>query len=85
MDYHFSHGKTFRQYLETWNAYSGYVRDTSEVWKRERTNFLGAAHWDRLTSNDPKTHKTEAVAFVGYKLSLSKTFIDTKIIETYLS
>ena len=85
MGYHFSNGETFRQYLDIWSAYTGYVWDTLEVWERERTNMLGAAHWDRLTNNDPKTHKAASASFVGYKLSLSKTFIDTKIIETYLS
>ena len=40
--------------------------------------------WTRLTSDDVAVREAAAAAFVGYELSISKTFIDPAVIEEYL-
>jgi proline iminopeptidase len=42
------------------------------------------AYWNRLQSDDAATREAAAAAFVGYELSISKTFIDPVIVEKYL-
>ena len=42
------------------------------------------ADWARLTSDDAATRSEAAAAFVGYELSISKTYIDPAVIEKYL-
>jgi len=83
VDYLFSSGGTFGQCPEAWDNYCQYIQDTSSDWEREKTNLLGA-YWNRLTSDDSKTREAAAAAFVGYELSISKTYIDPKIIEEAL-
>ena len=84
VDYLFCSGGTFGQNPQAWEDYKRFVRETSCDWARESTNLLGA-YWDRLTSDDVDMRKAAAAAFVGYELSISKTFIDPAVIETYLS
>lgn len=81
--YLFSNGGTFGQNPAAWESYCQYIEDTSSDWPRERTNLLGA-YWNRLNSADAATRKAAAAAFVGYELSISKTFIDPAVIEKYL-
>jgi len=83
VDYLFGNGGTFGQNPQAWEAYSRYIEETSDDWEREQTNLLGA-YWDRLTSDDTKTRVAAAAAFVGYELSISKTYIDPEVIEQYL-
>jgi len=83
VDYLFSNGGTYGQNPQAWEAYSQYIEDTSEDWERERKNLLGA-YWERLTSDDLNTRVAAAAAFVGYELSISKTYIDPEVIEEYL-
>ena len=45
---------------------------------------LAAANWKRLTSDDAATRLAAASAFVGYELSISKTFVEDKIIRECL-
>ena len=51
--------------------------------KAELTNLLGA-YWSRLTCDDAEVRKAAAAAFVGYELSISKTYIDPAVIEEYM-
>ena len=81
--YLFSNGGTFGQNPAAWESYCQYIEDTSPDWSREKTNLLGA-YWNRLQSDDVATREAAAAAFVGYELSISKTFIDPAIIEKYL-
>jgi len=83
VDYLFSNGGTYGQNPQAWEAYSQYIEDTSDDWGRERSNLLGA-YWNRLTSDDLDTRVAAAAAFVGYELSISKTYIDPEVIEEYL-
>jgi len=83
VDYLFSNGGTFGQNPQAWESYCQYIEDTSQDWDREKSNLLGA-YWNRLQSPDKNTREAAAAAFVGYELSISKTFIDPKIIEKYL-
>jgi len=83
VDYLFSNGGTFGQNPQAWESYCQYIQDSSPDWDREKTNLLGA-YWNRLTSPETSTREAAAAAFVGYELSISKTFIDPKIIEKYL-
>ena len=83
MDYLFCSGGTFGQNPEAWGNYKRYIQETSEDWPREQGNLLGA-YWARLTSDDVKVREEAAAAFVGYELSISKTFIDPAVIEEYL-
>jgi len=83
VDYLFSNGGTYGQNPQAWETYSQYIQDTSQDWERERTNLLGA-YWERLTSPDSKIRQAAAAAFVGYELSISKTYIDPKVIEECL-
>jgi len=83
VDYLFGNGGTYSQNPQAWEAYSRYIEETSNDWERERKNLLGA-YWERLTSDDSKIRIAAAAAFVGYELSISKTFIDPEIIEEYL-
>lgn len=83
VDYLFQNGGTYGQNPEAWDNYCRYIRDTSEDWTREQTNLLGA-YWNRLTSNNKDTREAAAAAFVGYELSISKTFVDPAVIEEYL-
>ena len=81
VDYLFSDGGTAGQNPEAWEAYCQYIEDTSTDWERERTNLLGA-YYQRLTSGDKKVQSEAAAAFVGYELSISKTFVSPEVIET---
>lgn len=83
MDYLFSSGGTFGQNPQAWEAYCRYIEDSSDDWGREQTNLLGA-YWNRLTSSDKTIREAAAAAFVGYELSISKTYIDPAVIEEYL-
>jgi len=84
VDYLFGSGGTYGQNPQAWETYSQYIEDTSEDWEREKRNLLGA-YWERLTKkDDPKTREAAAAAFVGYELSISKTYIDPAVIEQYL-
>lgn len=83
VEYLFSNGGTYGQNPEAWEAYTRYIQDTSEDWARERTNLLGA-YWARLTSGDAAVRNAAAAAFVGYELSLSKTYVDPAVIAKYL-
>jgi len=84
VDYLFSNGGTAGQNPSAWDAYLDFLKDTSEDWEREKINPLGA-YWKRLTSTDPKLRNAAASAFVGYELSISKTFIDRDLIERCLA
>lgn len=83
VDYLFGSGGTFGQNPQAWETYSKYIEDTSNDWEVERTNLLGA-YWKRLTSSDVATREAAAAAFVGYELSISKSYIDPAVIEEYL-
>ena len=83
VEYLFCSGGTFGQNPEAWGNYKRYIQETSEDWPREQGNLLGA-YWARLTSDDVKVREEAAAAFVGYELSISKTFIDPAVIEEYL-
>lgn len=83
VSYLFCDGGTFGQNPAAWELYCQYIEDTSPDWSRERANLLGA-YWTRLQSEDAATREGAAAAFVGYELSISKTFIDPAIIEKYL-
>jgi len=83
VDHLFGNGGTSSQNPEAWDSYCRYIEDTSKDWERERTNLLGA-YWDRLTSDDKATREAAAAAFVGYELSISKTYVDPAVIEEYL-
>ena len=54
-----------------------------EDWERERTDLLGA-YWARLTSDDASVRAAAAAAFVGYELSISKTYVDPAVLEKYM-
>ena len=66
-----------------WSKYVDYIRDTSSNWGVEQTNLLGA-YWARLTSEDAAVRSAAAAAFVGYELSISKTYTDPAVLEEYL-
>jgi len=83
VDYLFSSGGTFGQNPQAWEMYCKYIEDTSPDWERERRNLLGA-YWERLTGDDPGTRQAAAAAFVGYELSISKTYVDPDVVEEYL-
>jgi len=83
VDYLFSNGGTFGQNPAAWEAYCQFIEDTSLDFKRERTNLLGA-YWERLTSTDDEMRNAAAAAFIGYELSISKTFTDPAVIEKYM-
>jgi len=83
VDYLFSNGGTFGQNPAAWENYCQYIEDTSTDWQREKTNLLGA-YWQRLTCDDAATRSAAAAAFVGYELSISKTFIDPAVLEKYM-
>eukprot|EP00931_Biecheleriopsis_adriatica_P044191 TRINITY_DN25254_c0_g1_i2.p1 TRINITY_DN25254_c0_g1~~TRINITY_DN25254_c0_g1_i2.p1 ORF type:complete len:442 (+),score=51.14 TRINITY_DN25254_c0_g1_i2:57-1328(+) len=83
VDYLFCNGGTYGQNPAAWEAYCRYIEDTSSDFKRERTNLLGA-YWQRLTSPDDEVRNAAAAAFVGYELSISKTFIDPAVLEKYM-
>lgn len=83
VDYLFCNGGTFGQNPQAWETYCQYIQDTSKDWEREQKNLLGA-YWDRLISKDPVVREAAAAAFVGYELSISKTYIDPAVIEEYL-
>jgi len=83
VEYLFCNGGTYGQNPQAWETYCRYIEDTSIDWEREKRNLLGA-YWERLTSEDSNTRKAAAAAFVGYELSISKTYIDPDVIEEYL-
>lgn len=83
IDYLFSNGGTYGQNPQAWETYCKYIQDTSRDWDREKKNLLGA-YWDRLQSEDSSVREAAASAFVGYELSISKTYIDPAVIEEYL-
>ena len=76
-------GGTFGQNPQAWEEYKRFVRETSDDWPRESTNLLGA-YWQRLTCDDPDMRNAAAAAFVGYELSISKTYIDPEVLKEYL-
>lgn len=82
--YLFCDGGTEGQNPAAWESYCQYIEDTSSDWSRERTNLLGA-YWSRFQSEDAATREGAAAAFVGYELSISKTFVDPSIVEKYLA
>jgi len=84
VDYLFTNGGTSGQNPAAWDSYLQFLKDTSSDWERELINPLGA-YWDRLTSSDEELRKAAAAAFVGYELSISKTFIDSNLIAKYLA
>jgi proline iminopeptidase len=85
IDYLFCDGGTYGQHPEAWEMYCQYIKDTSTDWDREKTNLLGT-YWNRLVSSDDvAAREAAASAFVGYELSISKTFVDRSVIEQYLS
>eukprot|EP00560_Eucampia_antarctica_P002671 CAMPEP_0197830800 /NCGR_PEP_ID=MMETSP1437-20131217/7410_1 /TAXON_ID=49252 ORGANISM="Eucampia antarctica, Strain CCMP1452" /NCGR_SAMPLE_ID=MMETSP1437 /ASSEMBLY_ACC=CAM_ASM_001096 /LENGTH=374 /DNA_ID=CAMNT_0043433413 /DNA_START=139 /DNA_END=1263 /DNA_ORIENTATION=- len=84
VDYLFSNGGTAGQNPSAWDAYLDFLKDTSDDWERESINPLGA-YWNRLTSDDLQLRNAAASAFVGYELSISKTFIDGDLIARYLA
>ena len=63
--------------------YKRFIESTSTDWGTERDNLLGA-YWKRLTGADADMRAAAAAAFVGYELSISKTFVDPAIIRKYL-
>lgn len=75
VEYLFDNGGTFGQNPEAWSNYKRFIQETSADWPREQTNLLGA-YWKRLTGDDAALRQAAAAAFVGYELSISKTFID---------
>ena len=83
VDYLFCNGGTYGQNPQAWETYCQYIQDTSQDWDREQKNLLGA-YWDRLLNTDPAVREAAASAFVGYELSISKTYIDPAVIEEYL-
>jgi len=85
VEYLFCNGGTYGQNPQAWECYCKYIQDTSSdgSWDVESKNLLGA-YWKRLTSDDIKTRYAAASAFVGYELSISKTYIDPNVIEQYL-
>ena len=85
VDYLFSEGGTYGQNPESWEMYCKYIKDTSTDWDREKRNLLGA-YWNRLVEcQDVTVREAAASAFVGYELSISKTFVDRAVIQKYLS
>lgn len=83
VEYLFCNGGTFGQSPQAWEKYKQYIRDTSTDWARESTNLLGA-YWQRLTSDDAEVRSAAAAAFVGYELSISKTYTDPAVLEEYM-
>lgn len=83
VDYLFCSGGTYGQNPEAWSNYKRFIRETSDDWSREETNLLGA-YWHRLTGGDKAMREAAAAAFVGYELSISKTYIDPAVISEYL-
>ena len=83
VDYLFMNGGTYGQNPQAWEMYKKYIKDTSTDWDRESTNLLGA-YWQRLTCDDACVRSAAAAAFVGYELSISKTYTDPAVLETYL-
>lgn len=83
VDYLFVKGGTASQHPAAWASYCKYIRDTSEDFEAERGNML-SAYWKRLKSDDTSTRLAAASAFVGYELSISKTFVDDAIIQEVL-
>ena len=83
VEYLFCNGGPYGQHPQAWARYKAYIRDTSSNWERERTNLLGA-YWARLMSDDAATRAAAAAAFVGYELSISKTFVDPAVLTEYM-
>ena len=83
VDYLFCSGGTYGQNPGAWSSYVQYIEETSENWQVEKRNLLGA-YWSRLKSDDAKVRSAAAAAFLGYELSISKTYIDPAVIEQYL-
>jgi len=78
----FQNGSTSGQNPEAWEKYVQFIEDTSDDINAERTNYLGA-YFKRL--RDDKYRVAAASAFVGYELSISKSFIDIAAIIEDLS
>ena len=83
VEYLFINGGTAGQNPQAWEEYKRFVRETSDDWTREESNLLGA-YWQRLTCSDPQMRNAAAAAFVGYELSISKTYIDPAVLSEYL-
>jgi len=84
VDYLFTNGGTYGQSPAAWESYCKYIEDSSDDWEREKKNLLGA-YWERLNSKDLSVRNAAASAFVGYELSISKTYIDSAFIEECLA
>ena len=86
VDYLFLNGGTYGQNPGAWDTYKQFIRDTADDYEAEEAGEGGllAAYWRRLTGSDLEMRERAAAAFVGYELSISKTFVDPKIIEKYL-
>ncbi|GMH95737.1 hypothetical protein TL16_g13224 [Triparma laevis f. inornata] len=81
VDHLFQNGGTSGQNPEAWEMYAKYIEDSSIDFEAERTNFLGA-YYKRMTGEDERIRRKAASAFVGYELSISKSFVDmTRIKE----
>ncbi|GMH58697.1 hypothetical protein TrST_g7235 [Triparma strigata] len=83
VDHLFQDGSTSSQNPEAWEMYAKYIEDTSHDFEAERTNFLGA-YYKRMTGQDETVRRAAASAFVGYELSISKSFVDMKRIKEVL-
>jgi len=83
VDHLFCNGGTFGQNPQAWEMYKRFVRETSDDWERESSNLLGA-YWQRLTCGDAEMRKAAAAAFIGYELSISKTYVDPAVLDKYL-
>jgi len=83
VEYLFCSGGTYGQNPQAWEEYKRFIRDTSDDWERESRNLLGA-YWQRLTGADVELRNAAAAAFVGYELSISKTYIDPAVLREYL-
>mmetsp|Transcript_18864 Transcript_18864/g.39254 ORF Transcript_18864/g.39254 Transcript_18864/m.39254 type:complete len:377 (-) Transcript_18864:25-1155(-) len=84
VDYLFQNGGTSSQNPEAWGLYTKFIQDTSDDWEAERTNFLGA-YYKRMSGESEEIRNAAASAFVGYELSISKSFVDLERIKEVLS
>lgn len=84
MDYLFQNGGTSSQNPEAWEMYTKFIEDTSDDYDAERTNYLGA-YYKRMSGTDDALRASAASAFVGYELSISKSFVDIERIKEVLS
>ena len=79
----FQNGATSSQNPEAWENYTQFIVDTSSDIQAECTNYLGA--YNKRLRSTPQMRKAAASAFIGYELSLSKTYVNPDKIETTLA